>query len=188
MRPTAAVVLVALGFWMAAPTLAFAQDAAWLRLLVHQPGVVLRNGEPLLDLTGKSGRRPIPWTSFTIAVVGASRHPLKVAHSVPAQMRRHGWRVIPVNPYADEIWDERCYATLAEIPEPVDLVNVFRPSEHATDVVREAIAIGAKAVWLQEGITSALGRRLAEEAGIDYVEDYCIAVERARSRVTRLPQ
>jgi predicted CoA-binding protein len=122
----------------------------------------------------------------TIVVVGASRHEDKVAHTVPRQLQRHGWRVIPVNPYADEIWGERCYRRLADVPGPIDLVNVFRPSADATDVVRQAIAAGAGAIWLQEGITSPEGRRLAEAAGIDYVEDYCVAVERALGRVTRL--
>ena len=124
--------------------------------------------------------------STTIAVVGASRYEEKVAYAVPLQLKLHGWRVIPVNPYADQIWGERCYPRLADVPEPVDLVNVFRPSDQATDVVRQALAIGAKAVWLQQGITSVEGRRLAEEAGVDYVEDRCIAVERAVNRLTHL--
>ncbi len=124
-------------------------------------------------------------TVTTIAVVGASRDPSKVAHSVPLSMLRHGWRVIPVNPHADEVWGERCYRSLADIPEPVDLVNVFRPSDQATDVVRDAISIGAKAVWLQLGIVSPEGRRLAGEAGIGYVENRCIAVERATAGLTR---
>ena len=92
--------------------------------------------------------------STTIAVVGASRHEEKTAYAVPLQLKLHGWRVIPVNPYADEIWGERCYHSLAEVPVPIDLVNVFRPSEQATDVVRQAVAVGAKAVWLQQGIVS----------------------------------
>ncbi|MEV7227789.1 MULTISPECIES: CoA-binding protein [Polymorphospora] len=115
-----------------------------------------------------------------IAVVGASRDPHKPAHSVPLQMQRHGWRIIPVNPYAgDELFGERVYASLADIPHPVDMVNVFRPAADALEVVREAIAIGAPSVWLQLGIVSPEARRLAEEAGVDYVEDRCLAVERA---------
>jgi predicted CoA-binding protein len=124
--------------------------------------------------------------SVTIAVVGASRHEDKVAYGVPRQLQRHGWRVIPVNPYADEIWGERCYRHLSEIEFPIDLVNVFRPSEQATDVVRDAVAIGAKAVWLQEGIVSPEGRALAEAAGVDYVEDLCTAVIRAVYQVSHL--
>jgi predicted CoA-binding protein len=115
----------------------------------------------------------------TIAVVGASRDRFKTAHSVPQQIQRHGWRIIPVNPYAREIFGERAYATLADVPFAVDLVNVFRPSADATQVVKDALAIGAPAVWLQQGIVSPEGRMLAEAAGVDYVEDACIAVVRA---------
>jgi predicted CoA-binding protein len=118
-------------------------------------------------------------------VVGASRDPEKAAHEVPSQMLRHGWRIIPVNPYADELMGQRSYPLLAEIPEPVDLVNVFRPSDDAAGVVRQAVDIGAHAVWLQQGIISAEARQIAEEAGIDYVEDCCIAVVRAASGLTR---
>lgn len=125
--------------------------------------------------------------SLTIAVVGASRHEEKAAYAVPLQLKLHGWRVIPVNPYAQTIWGERCYPTLADVPEAIDLVNVFRPSAHATDVVRQAVSVRAKAVWLQQGIFSPEGRRIAAEAGIDFVEDRCIAVERALARLTKLP-
>lgn len=129
--------------------------------------------------------RQILEDSTTIAVVGASRDADKSAHAVPLQLLRHGWRVIPVNPHADQIWDQRCYARLADIPEPVDLVNVFRPADQAPAVVRDAIAIGAKAVWLQQGIVSPEARQLATEAGIDYVEDLCISVVRAIERLSR---
>lgn len=125
-------------------------------------------------------------SSATIAVVGASRHEDKVAYSVPRQLQKFGWRVIPVNPYADEIWGERCYRHLSEIEFPVDLVNVFRPSDQATEVVRDAIDIGAKAVWLQEGIVSPEGLSMAEAAGVDYVEDLCTAVIRAVYQLSRL--
>lgn len=124
--------------------------------------------------------------SAVIAVVGASRDPNKPAHSVPLQMQRHGWRIIPVNPSADELFGEPVYRSLADIPHPVDLVNVFRPAEDAVDVVRQAVAVGAPAVWLQLGIVSAEARRIATEAGIDYVEDRCLAVERAVGSLTRL--
>lgn len=117
--------------------------------------------------------------SVTIAVVGASRHPGKEAHSVPRQMLRRGWRVIPVNPLADELWGVRCYPTLADIPEPVDLVNVFRPSADTPDIARQAVAIGAGALWLQQDIVNAESRAIAEAGGLDYVEDQCIAVVRA---------
>ena len=129
--------------------------------------------------------RDILSDALTIAVVGASRYPEKTAHAVPYQLLKHGWRVIPVNPYVEEIWGERCYPVLAEIPEPVDLVNVFRPSADATDVVRQAIEIGAKAIWLQQDIVSPEGRKMAEAAGVDYVEDACNAVVRAAHNLSR---
>ncbi|MFX0593991.1 CoA-binding protein [Melissospora conviva] len=122
--------------------------------------------------------------SAVIAVVGASRDPGKPAHSVPLQMQRYGWRIVPVNPSADELFGERVYRSLADIPFPVDLVNVFRPADDALDVVRQAVEIGAPAVWLQLGIVSPQARRIAEEAGIDYVEDRCLAVERAVAALT----
>lgn len=122
-----------------------------------------------------------------IAVVGASRDPGKPAHSVPLQMIRHGWRIIPVNPFVDEIFGVRTVKTLADIDEPVDLVDIFRPAADAVDVVRQAVAIKAPAVWLQSGIVSAEARRIAVDAGLDYVEDRCLAVERAVGQLTKLP-
>jgi len=119
-------------------------------------------------------------TYDTITVVGASRDPGKEAHAIPVQMQRRGWRIIPVNPYADELFGEKAYPTLADVPEPLGLVDVFRPSEDAADVVRQAVAAGATAVWLQLGIVSAEARAIAEQAGIAYVEDRCLAIERAK--------
>lgn len=124
--------------------------------------------------------------SAVIAVVGASRDPAKAAHRVPLEMQRHGWRIIPVNPTVDELFGEKAYPTLADIPHPVDLVDVFRPAADAVEVVRQAVAIGAPAVWLQLGIFSAEARRIAEEAGIDYVEDRCLIIERAAGGLTRI--
>ncbi|MEU1751505.1 CoA-binding protein [Micromonospora matsumotoense] len=124
--------------------------------------------------------------SAVIAVVGASRDPGKAAHRVPAHMQRYGWRIIPVNPTVDELFGERAYASLADIPHPVDLVDVFRPARDAVEVVRQAAAIGAPAVWLQLGIVSAEARRIAGEAGMEYVEDRCLIVERAAAGLTRL--
>jgi predicted CoA-binding protein len=121
-----------------------------------------------------------------IAVVGASRDPMKPAHSVPLQMARHGWRIIPVNPFVDEVFGVEAFATLADIGEPVDLVDIFRPAADAVEIVRQAVAIGAPAVWLQSGIVSAEARRIATEAGIDYIEDRCLAVERAVGQLSRL--
>lgn len=122
-----------------------------------------------------------------IAVVGASRDPGKAAYSVPVQMMRFGWTIVPVNPFVDEVFGVRTVASLAEVPGPVDLVNVFRPAAEAAGVVREAVAIGAPAVWLQLGIVSAEARGIAEAAGMEYVEDRCLAVERAVAELTKLP-
>ena len=100
-------------------------------------------------------------------------------------MLRHGWRIIPVNPFVDEVFGERCYPTLADVDVPVDLVDVFRPAADAVDVVRQAVAVEAPAVWLQSGITSVEARRIATGAGVDYVEDRCLAVERSLAGLTR---
>jgi predicted CoA-binding protein len=119
----------------------------------------------------------------TFAVVGLSSDPTKAAHSVPAALQTYGWRIIPVNPHADELLGEPVYRRLADIPEPVEVVNVFRPAAEAADITRQAVEIGAKAVWLQLGIISAEARRIAADAGILYVEDRCTAVERARHAI-----
>jgi predicted CoA-binding protein len=121
-----------------------------------------------------------------IAVVGASRDPRKPSHTVPLQMLRYGWRIIPVNPFVDEVFGVRTVPTLADLDEPVDLVDIFRPAADALEIVRQAVAIKAPAVWLQTGIVSAEARRIATEAGMDYVEDRCLAVERAVGRLTKL--
>jgi predicted CoA-binding protein len=120
-------------------------------------------------------------TSYdTITVVGASTHAAKAAHNVPAHMQRHGWRIIPVNPHADEILGERVYPTIAGIPEQVGLVDVFRPSGQTAEIARQAVAAGATALWLQLGIASAAARSIAEAAGLLYVEDRCLAIEQRR--------
>ncbi len=121
-----------------------------------------------------------------IAVVGASRDPMKPSHSVPRQMMEYGWKIIPVNPFVPEVFGVKTVPTLADLPEPVDLVDIFRPAADALEVVRQAIAIKAPAVWLQTGIVSAEARRLATEAGLDYVEDRCLAVERAVGQLSKL--
>ncbi len=118
--------------------------------------------------------------SRVVAVVGLSAQPWKAAYAVPAELQACGFRIIPVNPRADELLGEKVHRRLADIGEPVDLVNVFRPSGEAAEVTRQAVEIGAKAVWLQLGIRSPEARRIAEEAGLDYVEDRCIAVDVGR--------
>lgn len=115
-----------------------------------------------------------------ITVVGASNTASKAAHSVPAHMQRHGWRIIPVNPHADEILGEPVYRTLADVPEQVRLVDIFRPSQAAADIARQAVAVGAEALWLQLGIRSEEARSIAEGARMLYVEDRCLIIEQRR--------
>ena len=119
-------------------------------------------------------------TYDTITVVGASADPAKAAHRVPALMQRHGWRIIPVNLRGGAILGERAYRTLAEVPERVGLVDVFRPSGQAADIARQAVAAGATALWLQLGIASAEAREIAGAAGLLYVENRCMAIEQRR--------
>jgi predicted CoA-binding protein len=120
----------------------------------------------------------------TIAVVGASADPAKPAHTVPAHMQNHGWRIIPVNPKADELFGEPVYRTLADIPEQIGLVDVFRPSDQTAEIARQAAAAGATALWLQLGIASAEAREIAENAGLLYVEDRCLIIEQRRLGVS----
>jgi predicted CoA-binding protein len=117
----------------------------------------------------------------TITVVGASNAPHKAAHTVPEHMQAHGWRIVPVNPHEDRILGEPVYRTLADVPDGVGLVDVFRPSEQAADIARQAVAAGASALWLQLGIASAEARRIADDAGLRYVEDRCLVIEQRRT-------
>jgi uncharacterized protein len=121
----------------------------------------------------------------TIAVVGASRDPNKASGSVPAGLQRRGFRIIPVNPYADTLFGERVYRSLVEVPEKIDLVDVFRPSADTPEIARQAAAIGARALWLQLDIRSDEARRIAEAAGMDYVEDECTAVVASLYRIRK---
>ena len=123
----------------------------------------------------------------TIAVVGASRDSRKAGGSVPEGLQRRGFRIIPINPFADELFGERVYRSLAEVPDRIDLVDVFRPAADAPEIARQAVAIGAKALWLQEDIRSEEARRIAEAGGLDYVEDECTAVVASLYRIKKEP-
>ncbi|MDX2051907.1 MAG: CoA-binding protein [Polyangiaceae bacterium] len=120
-----------------------------------------------------------------IAVVGASRDPQKEAHAIPAALLRAGFEVTPVNPYAKEVFGKKCYSTLGDVPAPLQIVLVFRPSADATAVVKDALAHGAQAIWLQQGIVSKEGAAAAKAAGILYVEDRCIGVVRSVHKITK---
>lgn len=112
----------------------------------------------------------------TIALVGASPSPSRPSHGVMRYLLAAGYRVIPVRPGCTEVLGIPCVSTLAEIEEPIDIVDVFRAAVHAPDHAREAVAAGAGALWLQLGVVSSEARRIATDAGLDYVEDACTAV------------
>jgi uncharacterized protein len=115
----------------------------------------------------------------TIAVLGASPRRERPSHGVMAYLQRHGYRAIPVNPNAagDRIKGETCYAALAEVPEPIDMVDVFRRSEAAGDAVDQAIAVGAKIVWMQLGVRDDAAAARAEAHGLKVVMNRCPAIE-----------
>jgi predicted CoA-binding protein len=119
-------------------------------------------------------------TYDTIAVVGASGNREKPAHYVPAHMQHFGWRVIPINPTSEAILGEPAYPTLADVPEQIGLIDVFRPSASTPDIARQAVAAGATALWLQLGIASDEARSIATDSGLLYVENRCILVEQRR--------
>ena len=135
-----------------------------------------------MHVTDSASLKRILQESHTIAVLGASTTPHRPAFYVPDYLHAHGYRVLPVNPrYVGETqWGEPFRSTLAELGEPVDLVDVFRRPEHAPGIAEEAVAAGAGAIWLQVGIVSPQARAIVEEAGIDYVEDECTKVVHRR--------
>jgi predicted CoA-binding protein len=119
--------------------------------------------------------------AHTIALVGASPRPERPSHGVMRYLLAQGYRVIPVRPLdCDDVLGVPCVATLAEIGEPVDLVDVFRRVEHCPTHAREAVEARAGAIWLQLGLVSPESRAIAEAAGIDYVEDECTAIVHRR--------
>lgn len=116
----------------------------------------------------------------TVAVVGLSPDAGKPSHGVAAYLKRAGYRIIPVNPACQEVLGETCYATLADIPGEVEIVDVFRRSEFLPEIVAEAIAKGAKVVWMQEGVVNEEAARTARAAGLDVVMDRCMLKEHMR--------
>ncbi|MCB9419863.1 MAG: CoA-binding protein [Ardenticatenaceae bacterium] len=121
--------------------------------------------------------RKIMQETQAIAVVGLSSRPTRAGHYVPAYLQQHGYRIIPVNPNLTEALGEKAYTSLSDIPEPVDLVLIFQRSENVPPFVDEAIQIGAKAVWMQLGITHPEAAAKAEAAGLAVVQNACLMVE-----------
>jgi len=119
-------------------------------------------------------------TAKTIAVVGLSPNPHRPSHGVARYLQRAGYRIIPVNPVADEVLGERARASLLEIAEPVDVVDVFRRAEFVSDITDQAIAIKARALWLQDGVVDPESAQRALDAGLDVVMDDCMMRRHAR--------
>ena len=116
-------------------------------------------------------------SSRVIAVVGLSPEPDRPSHRVASYLKEHGYRIIPVNPQEKEILGEPSYPDLGSIPEPVDVVDIFRRSEEVLDIVEQVIRVGAKAVWLQEGVINEKAATRAKEAGLLVVMDKCMFKE-----------
>ena len=116
----------------------------------------------------------------TIAVVGASASEEKPAHTIPRYLQRQGYRVIPVNPRGGELLGEKVYERLTDIEEPIDVVDVFRPSDDTPPIAEDAVKVGAKVLWLQEGISSDEAERIASEGGLKVVMDTCMGATHHR--------
>ena len=124
--------------------------------------------------------REILHTARTIAIVGLSSNVLRPSNFVGFYLQRHGYRIVPVNPNEREAVGEKAFASLSDIPFKVDVVDVFRASQFVPAIAEEAVRIGAGALWLQFGVISADGARIAEQAGLKVVMDRCMKVEHAR--------
>lgn len=116
-------------------------------------------------------------TAHTIAVVGLSPSPTRPSNGVAEYLKRVGYRIIPVNPNETEVLGEKCYARLEDVPEQIDLVDIFRRSEYVPEIVESAIRVGAKAVWMQEGVVHEAAATRARQAGLDVVMDRCTLKE-----------
>jgi predicted CoA-binding protein len=119
-------------------------------------------------------------TSKTIAIVGLSDNELRASHFVGYYLKRHDYRVIPVNPRQTEILGQKCYPSLLDVPEPVDIVDVFRAPDALPGIARDAVAIHAGTLWCQFGVINEEGARIAEEGGLTVIMDRCLKLEHAR--------
>lgn len=125
--------------------------------------------------------------SKTIAVVGLSGNPARPSHEVAAYLQRVGYRIIPVNPNEREVLGEKAYARLEDVPEKVDIVDIFRRTEEVGAVVESAIRIGAKVVWMQLGVEDGVAAEKARRRGLVVIENACLLVEDRRRRVSGQP-
>ncbi len=116
-------------------------------------------------------------SAHTIAVVGISSNPMRPSNGVAEYLKRAGYRIIPVNPKETEVLGEKCYARLEDIPEKIDLVDIFRRSEYVPEIVESAIGVGARTVWMQEGVIHEAAAERARQAGLDVVMDRCTLKE-----------
>jgi predicted CoA-binding protein len=121
----------------------------------------------------------------TIAVVGLSAKRYRPSYGVAEYMQRAGYRIIPVNPHETEVLGEKCYPDVESVPEPIDIVDIFRRSEFVPEIVEAAIRKGAKAIWMQEGVIHEEAARRAREAGLEVVMDRCILKDHRRLRQAR---
>jgi len=129
--------------------------------------------------TDRAATRALLQDTRTIAIVGLSPNPQRPSNEVARYLRAAGYTIIPVNPACEEVLGEKCYASLREIPGPVDLVDVFRRPEDVMPIVEDAIAIGARALWLQLGVIAPEAALRAAEAGLKVVMDRCTKIEHA---------
>jgi predicted CoA-binding protein len=120
------------------------------------------------------------YTAGTIAVVGLSANELRASYFVGYYLKRHGYRVIPVNPREKEILGEVSYASLRDVPVPVDVVNVFRAPDALPEIARDAVAINARSLWCQFGVINEEGAQIAEDGGVTVIMDRCLKIEHAR--------
>jgi predicted CoA-binding protein len=133
----------------------------------------------MTDVSDDAIRRILEQTE-TVAVVGISTRSTKPSCIVPRYLQAQGYRLVPVNPRGGKLLGERMYRSLAEIDVPVDMVEVFRPSEEAPEIARQAVALGARSLWLQEGVVSEEAERIARDAGLAVVMNLCVKKEHER--------
>jgi predicted CoA-binding protein len=140
---------------------------------LHRPDAAPATSDPIAEILR---------SAKTVAVVGLSCNPFRPSHGVATYLQSVGYKVIPVNPNESEVLGAKSYARLEDIPEPVDIVDVFRRSEDVPPVADSAIAIGAKVLWLQQDITNPASAEKARAAGLTVIEDACLSVEHKKRR------